>query len=170
MTYAFLVKYRIEAMNEIFNSNLLLVQQNSIEICLDQQMINNNEAFEIRRMIELQRIFSKIYDTVQLINKSLRWSISVSFPINVFDISVAVFSAVDNVVNPENPNKAYNSYSWGPLTLYYVFSLVTIIQAANSLSKEADKLAYQIHRIQSCGIESGDLKNLVSTEKNNVIF
>lgn len=164
-TYALLVKCRIEAMHEIFDNNLLLVQQNSVEICRDQQTSNDREAFELRRMINLQRIFSKIHDTVQLLNNSFRWSISVNFTINVFDISVAVFSAFDKVMDSLNAHVIYVSYTWAPLALHYVFSLVTIIQAANSLNKEADKLAHQIHRIQSCGIESDELRDLVSKEK-----
>lgn len=165
ITYALLVKYRIEAMHEILDSNLLLAQQNSIEICLDQQIYNDNEAFEMRRMINLRQIFSKIYDTVQLVNNSFNWSISVNFPINVFDISVAVFSAFDRIVKPENLSVIYVSYSWIPLALHYVFSLVAIIQMANSLNKEVDKLTHKLHRIQSCAIESDELQDFVS-EKN----
>lgn len=160
--YALLVQHRIKAMHEIFDSNLLLIQQNSIEICVDQQICNDNEAFEMRRMINLQWIFLKIYDTVQLINNSFKWSISVNFPINVFDISVAVFSVFDKIVKPDNPHVIYVSYSWAPLVLQYVLSLITVIQAAHSLNKDADKLAYQIHRIQSCCVESDELKNFVS--------
>lgn len=162
MTYALLAKYRIAAMHEILNSNLLLVQQNSIEVCLDQQMSDDNETFELHRIINLQMIFSQIYDTVQLINNSFKWSISANFPINVFDISVAIFSAFDKVMAPENPHVIYISYSWAPLALHYVFSLVTIVQTADALNREADKLAHQIHRIQSCGIKSEALTDLVS--------
>lgn len=165
MTYALLAKYRIEAMHEILNSNWLLAQQSSIEICLDQQMNDDNETFEMRRIANLQRIFAQIHGTVQLINDSLKWSVSANFPINVFDISVALFSAFDKIMAPENPHVIYISFSWAPLALHYAFSLVTIVQTANSLNKEADKLAHQIHRIQSCGIQSAALTDLVSKVK-----
>lgn len=162
MTYALLAKYRIKAMLEILNSNVLSVQQNSIEVCLDQQMSDDRETFELHRIINLQKIFSQVYDTVQLINNSFVWSISANFPINVFDISVAIFSAFDKMMDPENPHVIYISYSWAPLALHYVFSLVTIVQTADSLNREADKLTHQIHRIQSCGIKSEALSDFVS--------
>lgn len=162
ITYAIFVKFRIEAMHEILDGNLLLAQQNSIEICLDQQIYNDNEAFEMRRMINLRQIFIQIYDTVQLINNSFKWSISANFPINVFDISVALFSALDRIVKPEHLSVIYISYSWIPLAFHYVFSLVIIIQMANSLNEEANKLAHKIHRIQTCGIKLDALQDFVS--------
>lgn len=166
MTYALLAKYRIEAMHEILNSNLLLAPQRSIEVCLDRWMNHDNEMFEMRRLISLQTIYSELYDIVHLINNSFKWSISANFPINVFDISVAIFSAFDVVMAPETPHVIYVSYTWAPLALHYAFSLASIVRMADSLNKEADKLSHQIHRIQSCGIKSQELTDLVSNRKS----
>lgn len=162
ITYALFVKYRIEAMHEVLDSNLILAQQNSIEICIDRQRCNDMEAFELRRMVYLWEIFSKIYDIVQLINCRFKWSISVNFPINTFDISVAVFAALNRIVKPANPSiVVYASFSWALVVLLSTFSMGSIIQAANCLSKEADKLAQNLHRIRSCDIDSDELQDLV---------
>lgn len=164
VTYAILIKHRIQAVLQVLDSSLLLPHDSTFEIPIDRESLSEYEAFEFRRLIHLWQLFPRIYDTIQLINDTFKWSSSMNFFVNVFDICSSIFHYFGK--SPEDSHQTYNvniiSYIECAFICYYVFCFGAIIQMANALTAEADKIAPKIHRLILGGIVSDDLQEFVS--------
>lgn len=162
VTYAILMKCRLQAMHDVLDSNLLLAHESpSFEVSIDRESRREHEAFEFQRLIHLWRIFARTHDTIQLMNDTFKWSITANFFVNVFDICVMIFHYIDRVFGPHM--LIYVSYVGAvSFAFYYVFCFAAIIQVANSVAAEAEKIAPKIHRLSLNGTISDELQHFVS--------
>lgn len=162
ITYAILVRHRIQAMHEILDKNSLLTQETAINISIDCKNPNEHEAFEFRRLIHLWRLFPLVYDAVQSINHTFKWSISMYIFVNVFNFCVVGFDYIRKIYESIDEDRKIIFFFSVPLLFYCMFLFGAIIQMANSVAKEADKIAPKIHRLSSSGTISDDLQHFVS--------
>lgn len=162
ITYVILIRHRIRAIHEVLDRNLLLTQQHAtVEglFALDQR--NEYEAFEFRRLVQLWRLFPQVYATVQLVNHTFKWSISIYIFVNVFNFCVVVFDYVREIwglIDEDGLNTVLYSTS---LIFYCMYLFGVIIHMANSVANDGEKIASKIHRVSLCGV-SEDLLHFVS--------
>lgn len=169
-TYAILIRHRIQSLNEAMDSNLLLPHDSAFKVSIDRESRNEHETFEFRRLIHLWQLFACIHDTVQLINKTFKWSISLNMFANVFIVCVSIFQYFDNAVGLPNeyykvaPLISSNSIAF---IFFYALCFGVIIQIANSVATVANQIASKVHRISSSGIISDEFENFVSKSRRH---
>lgn len=165
ITCAILIRHRVQAMHQVLDSILIALNESAIDILIDRDDgQKDREIFEFRRLVHLWRLFPRLHETVQLMNDSFKWSISIAFFANLFDISAKIFYNLDEIFG--SPEKCRSTIDLTYFTIasifYYVFAFGTIIQTANSVAKEAEKIAPKIQQIISCGTNSDELQLFVS--------
>ena len=87
-----------------------------------------------------------------------------NFFVHVFDVCVSIFHYFDQASVESNQFHHANllSYIDFALMLYDMFCFGLIIQMANSVAAEAEKIASKIHRITLSGPISDKLQQFVS--------
>lgn len=162
ITFALLIKYRIEAMHKILINSSLWMEKSSWKKCDNLQKFTDNQAIELKRMINLWRIFNKIYKTVELTNYSFKWSISVNFSVEILSVCAVLFHILDYILGPPNRFSVLSLISFGMFFFYYVIRVGMLIRIAHCTIEEADMLANKVHRLCANGTVSDDLQNFVS--------
>lgn len=161
ITYGILIKYRIRTMHEILDTYFPTVHQN--RQCISEcTTCDNYRSIELRRMLNLQRIFDKIYETIQLTNETFKWSISMVFSICVFVICILLFHVLEFILGPANKVSLSTACINVVIIFYYVSALIMFIQIANDVTNETEKLAVKVHQISLNQTLSKDLLNFVS--------
>lgn len=164
ITCAILIRYRVQAMHQMLDSNLIALNESAFEILIDRDGQNDREIFEYRRLVHLWRLFPRLHETIQLMNDSFKWSISIAFFANVFDITAMIFYNLDKIFGPPGMCRSTIDLTYFIIAsiFYYFFAFGTIIQTANSVAKEAEKIAPMIQQIIACGTISDELQFFVS--------
>lgn len=163
-TYVILIRHQIQAMHQVLDSNSLFLQESTFELSIDREDRSELEEFEFRRLIHLWKLFPRIHEIVQLMNGAFKWSISISFFVNVFDICISFFYFFERA---SGLTQYYNmqAYISVAFMFYYLFYFGLIIHEANSLNTEAGKIVPKIHRLISDGKVSPKLQQFVSNIK-----
>lgn len=165
VTYAILIKCRLQAMHEVLDSNLLLahVESPSFEMSIDRESRREREAFEFQRLIYLWRLFPRVHETVQLMNDTFKWSISVNFFADVFYICAVVFSYLNEILRTSHEKDTIlSNISISYMFYCGIFCFRAIIPMAESVAAEADKIAPKIHRLSWISTISEELQHFVS--------
>lgn len=154
ITCAILIRHRIQEVHQALASNLTALNDGP----------NDREEFEFRRLVHLWRLYPRLHETIQLMNDSFKWSMSIAFFVNLFDISAMIFYNLDKIFGcPKSCQSSINlTYFIIASVFYYIFAFGTIIQTANSVAKEAERIAPKIQQICSCGLISDELQLFVS--------
>lgn len=148
MSYSILIRYRIESMNQMLIYSL-------------KQESSNFHMIELSRMFYLRQIVCKLHDTVQLINDLFKWSISGTFSIDLFAISVILYHELDYILGEQDRFGRLPVIAFGLFLFFYLIRLGAIIKTGNSTAKEANQLADNIHRINSNKWNSDGLQHFV---------
>lgn len=166
ITCAILIKYRIQAMCRVLDGNLLLLTKSTFELLLiDRESQGDRETFEFQRLIHLWQMFPRIHETIQLMNDTFKWSISIAFFANLFDVSAMIFYNLDKAFGSEESDCRSTTELTYFITagiFYYAFAFATITQMANSVATEAEKIAPKIQQISSSGVASDEFQYFVS--------
>lgn len=160
ITFALLIKYRIDAMHTALITSSLWVNENQPIKWNNLQKFTNNHAIELKRMISLWQIWNKMYETMELANYSFKWSISVNFSVEILSVCVVLFHILDSILGPPNRFPLFSFASYGVYLFYYVARVGMLIRIAHCAAEEANMLANKVHRL--CGTVSDDLQNFVS--------
>lgn len=170
ITYAILIRHRIRAMHEVLDSNLLLLNDSPFEIPIDRERSNQYEAIEFRRLNHLWRLLPRIHETIELINATFKWSISMNFFVNVFDFCETMYYHFDQAFkHSKHCIEEGLVYSGFAFMFYYVLYFGLIIQMANSVSAEADKIAPKLHRLNLSGAITDEVQDFVSEIRDHFI-
>lgn len=165
ITYAILIRHRIQAMHEVLDSNLLLLRDSPFDTANALESRNEHDAFELRRMVHLWKIYSLLHETIQLINDSFKWAISFIFFSNVIAVCVGTFQYFDKTYG--SPNEYYTNlvnvmcYSFF-LVFYYGICFGMMIGMANAVDIDANKIMQKMYQISLSGTISDELQNFVS--------
>lgn len=148
MTYAILIRHRIRAIHEVLDSDLLLIHEST---------------FALQQLMHLLHIFPRIHATIQLINATFKWSISMNFFVNVFDFCETTYYHLDKAFqHPKHSIEDGLLFSGFAFTFYYVLYFGLIIQMAHSISAEANKIPPKIHRLNLSRTISDEMQEFVS--------
>lgn len=165
VTFVIFIRYRVEAMHRALAGSPMWMQQNITWILMNQNRFSDFEAAELKRMINVWRIFNKIYEIVQLTNKTFKWSISVSFSIDIFIICALLFHFMESIFETKMIRTLDDEHSaniCGVYMIFYVFNVGIIIQAANSVAEVANHFASEIQQFRSNDVQSAEYQNFVS--------
>lgn len=161
-TYVILIEHRIQAMHQVFDTNLLLVNESKFEISIDQASHSEYEAFELQRLVHLWRLYPHIHATIQCINDTFKWSVSIIFLTDILDISQLLFYTFETMNGSMSGLKINLTCYSVAFIGYYLFAFATFTRLANSLAKEAEKIPPKIHRLILDGAISEPFQDFVS--------
>lgn len=170
-TYGILVRHRIEAMHEALETNLMqALQKLEFESIFGdgQHSDDGNEPSERQCLIHLQQIYNKIYDTIELMNATFKWSMSLNISIDIFTVALVCFGHLQWFLDPTYENgTATNFYGFVTYTSYYAFRLRLVIGMCNSIAESSSSIAAKIHQITlSSNTVTDEMKDMVDFRTN----
>lgn len=168
--YAILVRHRIQAMHEVLDTTLIqeLKKQEfeSIDEVIDQQnqdVNDDNEISQQQSIIHLRQIFNKIYDTIELMNDTFKWSISLNVSVDIFTISQTLFGQLQWFLDLEYENgRTINFCGFATYISYYMYRFALLVHMSNSIVESANLVAAKLHQLSLCAtVTTDELKELV---------
>lgn len=156
VTFGILIKYRIKAMHEILDTIHSRVN-NAL-----WPTTNDDQANEFRRMIHLNEIFCRTFDTVQLMNESFKWPISVNFVIDLYAVSVPLFRTLELIYVDKLEDSTLNQGLRVGYMFHYLINMMMVVHMANRIIEEVEKLSDKLYRLCLKQTLSTELKNFVS--------
>lgn len=162
ITFAILIKYRIDAMHKVLLDSPLWMQENLFKKNDNLLRFNIDQTNELHRMINLWKIFNKMYKTIKLTNYSFECSISINFSVEILAICAVLFHILDYILGPPNRFFLISIISFGIYLFYYVFRVGMLIRIAHCAAEEADMLANKVHRLCANSTVLDDLQNFVN--------
>lgn len=123
---------------------------------------DGNESNERQCLVSLQRIFNKIYHTIELMNATFKWSMSLNISIDIFTVAMIVFGHLQWFLDPKYENGTIMNFcGFVTYTSYYVYRLALLIGTSNSIVESAHLVATKIHEISLSRIVTDELKDMV---------
>lgn len=171
-TYAILVWHRIEAMHEALDHNLMQVLQElefeSAFVVVGQRS-DDNETFQRQFLINLRQISNKIYETIELMNATFKWSISLNISVDKFTVAMVSFGHLQCILDSKYENNTIvNFCGLAIYTSYYVHRLALLISISNSVAESANLVAAKTHQISLSRVVTDELKDLVRKTTNKM--
>lgn len=175
-TYAILLRHRIEALTEILDqSRFQIVQSRSAFESSSRQQSNINHSPEAlrnteterERMMNLQRVFNKLHDSIGLVNDNFKWSISLNISNDIFSLSLNLFCILRRFLDPVYAQKyrtsleiffTARSFNLG----YFIYHVIILINVANNIAECGRKLTAKSHQVGLSVMVSDELRDFVS--------
>lgn len=162
ITFALLIKCRIDAMHETMTPNSFSMQTNSTQTFNHLQQFTIDQNIELHRMISLWQIFNKMHETIKLINYNFNWSISIHFSVEILSTCAILFHILDYILGPPNRFFLISAITFGIYLTYHVFRVGILIQIAHCTAEAVGLLAHKVHRLSANGRASDGLQHFVS--------
>lgn len=158
ITFAILIRYRIEAMHRVLSDDFRW----AVRIIFNRNQSTNVEITEFQRIIDIWQIFCKLFETVQSMNESFKWTISLTLSCDIFSACVELFRLLHYIYGPPDRFYAPEFIAYLVYLIIDVIHFSMFVHMANCVAEEADNLAKEIHRLKSNCAVSEELQNFVS--------
>lgn len=116
----------------------------------------------MRRMIDFQKIFCKIFDTIQLSNDSFKWFISLMYTCEIIGSCTPLFRILHCVWGSVDQFDKSDFLKFCVYFFVNVFDFGLFVNMANRIAVEANNVANAIFHLHSNNAASDELQNLVS--------
>lgn len=157
ITFGILIRHRIQVINEALKIELLFAHHESpFDLRIDGERCNQHEAREFQRFIWLWRLSTCAHETIQLMSNTFKWSISMSFFANIFNLCAILFNFFHETLESISQNGIGSLYIPISYMLYSVFCFGATVQLANSVAVESEKTARKLHQISLSGAAISD--------------
>lgn len=146
ITLAHLVKHRIQLLQEVLKSSSFWIDEHTVQRYNGLQLFCDR-SIEISRMVNLWKIYRKIYETADLVNYSFKWSFSINFSIEILAITAVLFHVLDYILGAPNRFSLISLVAFGLYLFYYVFRVAMLIQVTHCTTHDAKLFAASVHRL-----------------------